>query len=235
MRFRNPLADGEAQTGAGALARARTRGIGAPEAVEHVGQVAGGDADARVRHGEDRPPVAAAELDRDLAAARRVLHGVLDEIERQLPHAAAIHRHDDRLGRQPDVDADAGMLGQELARLPRLFDDLSQVDRLTMQLRPALVGAGQRQQRVQELGHPIDLLQRLLQRGERLRWRIGTGDGALDARADDGEWCLQLVARVGGEPPQRREAAFQACHHLIQRLGQPAQLVALDRYGEPPV
>ena len=104
-----------------------------------------------------------------------------------------------------------------------------------MQLRPALVGTGQRQQRVQELRHPIHLLECLLERGERLRRHLGPCDGALDARADNGEWRLQLVARVGGEPPQRREAAFQARHHLIQRLGQSAQLVALHRDGEPPV
>src|SRR5882762_9800673 len=44
MRLGDPLADREAEPGTCPLARAGAGGVGAPEAVEHVGQIAGGDA-----------------------------------------------------------------------------------------------------------------------------------------------------------------------------------------------
>src|SRR6266545_1518685 len=63
MRLGDPLADGEAEPGTCALARARAGRVGAPEAVEDVRQIAGGDADAGVCDGEYRPPVVRTELD----------------------------------------------------------------------------------------------------------------------------------------------------------------------------
>ena len=36
VRFRDPLTDGETEAGAGALTRARPRGVGPPEAIEDV-------------------------------------------------------------------------------------------------------------------------------------------------------------------------------------------------------
>src|SRR6266545_2902722 len=63
MRLGDPLADREAEPGTCALARARAGRVGAPEAVEDVRQIAGGDADAGVCDGEYRPPVVRTELD----------------------------------------------------------------------------------------------------------------------------------------------------------------------------
>ncbi len=61
------------------------------------------------------------------------------------------------------------------------------------------------------------------------------GDRALHAGSHDGEWRLQLVARVRSEAVQRGEAALQPAHHLVERHGEPPQLVPLHRYRQPPV
>src|SRR5258708_18999449 len=95
VRLGDPLADGEAEAGAGTLARARARRVGAPEAVEDVRQIPGRDPDPGVGDGEPGTPVAAGQLHGDLTAARCVLHRVLDEIERELAHAAPVHRDHD--------------------------------------------------------------------------------------------------------------------------------------------
>ena len=104
-----------------------------------------------------------------------------------------------------------------------------------MQIGAALVGARQGEQRFQQLRHSVHFLERLLQGGERFGRHVRARDCALDAGAHDGEWGFQLVARVRREAPQRRKAPFQAGHHLIQCLGQPAELVALHGHGEAPV
>src|SRR6267378_7330165 len=139
MRLRDPFTNGQPKSRARALTRARARGVRAPETIEHVWQVPGRDADAGVGDREDHAPIVAAQLNRHLPTARCVLDGVLDEIERELANPAAIDRHDDRLGRQVNLDRDPRMLGQQLPRLPRLFDDLANVDGLLMEIRATFV------------------------------------------------------------------------------------------------
>ena len=91
------------------------------------------------------------------------------------------------------------MLGQELARLSRLLQYLAEVNRLAMELRPTLVGARQREQRIQELRHPIHFLERLFQCRERLRRGVRARDRTLHAGAHDRQWRLELMARIRGE------------------------------------
>src|SRR5688572_7982601 len=122
-------------------------------------QVAGRDADAGVGDGKHDAAVPGTELDYDLTAARRVLHRILDEVQRELAHAAPVYRHDDRLLRRLDLDADARMLGQELPRLPHLFDDLAEIDRLTMQIGAPLIRAREREQRLEQLRHAVHFLE----------------------------------------------------------------------------
>ena len=104
-----------------------------------------------------------------------------------------------------------------------------------MQRGDPLVRTGQREQRIHQLGHAVDFLESLLQRGESLRRQVRRGDGALDAGPQHGEWCLELVTRVGREAAQRAEAPLEAGHHLVQRRGKAAQLVLHHRLGEAAV
>src|SRR2546427_7045196 len=61
------------------LFRSRARGVGAPEAIEHMRQVTRRYADACVGDRENHAPIVAAELNRHLPTARRVLDGVRSE------------------------------------------------------------------------------------------------------------------------------------------------------------
>ena len=164
-------------------------------------QVTRCDTDAGVGDREHDPAIVTTQLDRHLATAGRVLDRVLDEIERELPDAAAIDRHHQRLGGQMNLDRDPGMLGEQLARLPRLLDDLPNVDGLFVEIRTAFIGARERQQRFEQLRHAIHFLQCLFQRHERFLRQVRSRDGPLDSCSHDGQRGLQLVTRVGCEPP----------------------------------
>ena len=96
MRLHDPLCDRETEPEPAALRGPRARAIGPPEAVEDVWQIVGGDSDARVPNG-DRDFIVAAPRRRQLhmAAARRVLDRVRDDVEEQLPESRSI-AHDRR-------------------------------------------------------------------------------------------------------------------------------------------
>ena len=235
MGFGDPLADGETEPGAGALARAGAGGVGAPEAVEDVRQVARRDADARIRDGEGHAPIRRPELQAHAAARGRVFHRVGEQVEDELTDAARIHGNDHGVRRCRDLHVHRGLCGEELAGFARLLDDRPQIDGLPMQRGGPLVRAREHEQRLHELGHAVDLLERLLERRQRLGWQAGHGDGALDPGAEHGERGLELVARVGGEAAQRREAPLEPRHHLIEGLGEPPQLVLDHRLRESPV
>src|SRR5262245_35699942 len=70
----DPLGDGQPQAGPRAIAGARARGVGPPEALEDVGQIAGGNADAGVGDGEGHVVLVLPEP----KSHRAALSGVLD-------------------------------------------------------------------------------------------------------------------------------------------------------------
>ena len=230
MRLGDPLADGQAQPGPGPLARAGTRQVGAPEAVEDVGQVARRDADAGVGDAEGHQAVLLSQLDAHAAPAGGVLDGVLDQVEHQLPDATLVYVEHERLLGRGDVHGHARFLGQQLSRFLRLPHQLAQVHRLALQGGATLVRARQREQSVHELGHALGFLEHFGERLQRLAWQVGRGDRALHAGAHDGEWGLELVARVGRKAVQRGEAVLQPAHHLVERDGEPPQLVLFHRH-----
>src|SRR2546422_1777929 len=87
VRLGDPLTDGEAQPRPGALAGARARGVGPPEAVEDMGQVARRDADAGVGDRQRDPAIRLPQLHPHTAARRRGFAGVGDEVEDELTDA----------------------------------------------------------------------------------------------------------------------------------------------------
>ena len=91
------LHHGQAHAEAAALAVAA--GIGAPEAREHHAGLLFGKADAGVAHGNGGHDVALLHRHRDVAALRRVTHGVGNQIRRGLAdHIGVAHHHDVGLG-----------------------------------------------------------------------------------------------------------------------------------------
>ena len=235
MRFGDPFADGEPQARPRSLTGAGACRIRAPETVEDVRQVAGGDADPRVGDAEGEFAVGGPELQAHAPARRRVLHGVGDEIEDQLAYPGRVDGHHDRLGRRRHFHPHAGLLREQLTRLARLLDDSAQVDGLAVQRRDPLVRARQREQRLHQLGHALDLLQGLLQRRKGVLRQVGRGDGALHAGAQHGQRCLELVTGVGGKASQGGEAPLQPGHHLVERFGEAAELVLHQRLRQPAV
>src|SRR5262249_36311935 len=138
-------ASGEGEAEAGALTLARVVGTHLTELLEHCGLILGGDADARICHGDlDHSPVE----DRgqgDGASFRRELHGIGQEVEEHLLHLALVghhladarvhvHREPDAVARGPLLDKGEGVVegrgkveGQRLQlHAPRL--DLGEVE-----------------------------------------------------------------------------------------------------------
>src|SRR5881396_504020 len=133
VRLGDPLADGEAQPGAGALTGARACRVGAPEAIEDVREIPRRDADPRVGDAEGDPAVRGAQLHAHCPARGSVLHGVGQEVQDQLADARRVDRDDDRLGRRRDLYPHPRLLGEQLAGLADLFDDPPQVHGLAVQ------------------------------------------------------------------------------------------------------
>src|SRR5271157_486657 len=75
--FGDPLSDGQSQTRASGLARARR--VGAKEAFEDVGEVLGSNADAAIAYLRDSRPVTRAQRDLNAALGRCILHGVVEQ------------------------------------------------------------------------------------------------------------------------------------------------------------
>src|SRR5207302_11225720 len=145
VRLGDPLADGEAEPRPRPLAGAGAGRVGPPEAIEDVGQVARGDADAGIGDGQGDATVGLPQLHADAAARRGVLHRVGDEVQDQLADPARVHRQDYGLGRRREIHLYTRLLGEQLAGLTRLLEDGPQVDRLEVERRDTLVGAGERE------------------------------------------------------------------------------------------
>src|SRR5262249_58992763 len=59
------------------------------------------------------------------------------------------------------------------------------------------------------------------------------GQGTLDASSQCGQRCAKLVGGVGGEAADLAERVLQPLEHLVQRLGEPVQLVTGALPGNP--
>src|SRR2546425_2435794 len=132
VRLGDPLADREAQPGAGPLAGAGARRVGAPEAVEDVRQIARRDPDPGVGDADRDLAVLLAQLDADATPAGSVLHRVLNQVQHQLTDAALVHFEHERLLGGGEIHAHPRPFGEQLAGLLRLPHQLSQVDGLAL-------------------------------------------------------------------------------------------------------
>src|SRR6476619_6547487 len=90
----NPLHEAQAQPDPFRSRRARR--IGAVEALEHVRERLGGDADAAVLDIENGMFLVPADPDDDPAVIRGELDGVVEQVEQQTLEPARVSRYDDR-------------------------------------------------------------------------------------------------------------------------------------------
>ena len=165
----------------------------------------------------------------------RVFHRVGDQVQQQLENPVAIGAEGNRSLRHVALHREPGAFGQHARRLRRFGNQLPQVEILDRQRQAAFVGTCQGQQTIEQLGHPIDLIERLIERLHALGRGPRVTQGPLDAGAQHHQRRLELVARLRGEAVERREAPLQPVEHAIHRRTQPGDLVpaALDR--QPPV
>ena len=131
MELDELLDDGEAQ--AEAAVHARRRGVLLPEALEHVREKIGPDADAGVRHADLDVGVDALEPDLHPPAAGRELDGVRQQVPDDLLQAVRIAGDRPGRGIEPLVDADALRLRRRPHRLDRRLDERERVDRLDVE------------------------------------------------------------------------------------------------------
>src|SRR5581483_8749538 len=143
--------------------RARTDAVGAPEPIEDVRQVVGGDADARVAHRKRDSVQPFAETQIHASAARRVLDRVGHQIEKQLPESLRVagngHLFHDR-----QVHADAGILTEDHRGLIDVANQWLERYRLTDEIESPFVRSRQGQQTVDQIRHSAYFTQRFLER-----------------------------------------------------------------------
>ena len=231
----DPLRDRQPKAEAAALRRTRPNAVRAPEAIEDVRQIVRRDPHPGIAH-DDRDLVVRTARHRHLhaTAARRVLDRVRHEVEQQLAQARAIAHHDRVLERR-HRERETRILAEDHRGLVDLAHQRLDLDRRAMDVEASLVGAREREQTVDEIRHARRFLQRLLERDHRVG-AIGPGmHRALDIGTQHGERRLELVARVGGEPPQRGERRLEAREHRVHREAQARQLVVARVRGQPPM
>src|SRR3989441_654142 len=102
VRVGDPAGDREAQAGA---LRLPPRLVSPVEALEHVGELRGGDPNPRVRDDDGRPAVHGCNVEPDATARGRELDGVVEHDQEQLTDQSRI-TGDPRLFERADVDPD---------------------------------------------------------------------------------------------------------------------------------
>ena len=234
MGLRDPLRDRQPEAETASLRRARTYPVGPPESLEYVGKIGRGDPDSRVLHGELRLRPLPHQIELYLPPARRVLDRVGHQIEEQLPKPSPVAHHRQFVDRR-HRDLQFAFLTEDERGLHDFADERLQRDHLAMQVESPLVGAGEREERIDEVSHARRLLQCLFQRDELVRGMRGELHRPLHVGAHDGQRRLELVRGVGGEAAQRAERRFQTPDHRIERRRQARHLVARRLDREPAV
>ena len=223
------LADGEAEAGAGELARRAA--IGLLELAEDALLRVGRDADTGVAHrdGNVVGPDAGFHHEGD-AAALGELDAVAGEIEQ---HLAQPHRIADHAARQRVIeigrDLEALALRPRRQELDRLLDQRRQIERPRLEIEPAGLDLGeienfldQRRQRLARGLHRLGI-GRLLGRERGIEQQIGHADDAVERRAN-------LVRHHGQEPRFGAAGGFRLVARLAERVlgGHPIGDVAAD-------
>ena len=143
----------------------RDRAVGLPEAVEDARQDLGLDPDAGVGQRQHRELAVARQPDANVAALRRELHGVGDEVGGDLTQAQRVAEHEAGAGIDEQLELHALALGLGARQLDGLLEDGRQVDRKELELELAGHDARDVQQVVDELrlgpGVSLDHLERL--------------------------------------------------------------------------
>ena len=151
--------------------------------------------------------------------AKRVLHEVAHHPLQQAGVTDQLHGPDGA-----GVDGDRVVGAQ---RGDRGVDDVVEVHECRPEPGGVGVGAGQDEQLVDEALHPAGLVEHVALLGPTPL------PGRLQLHAQARDRAAQLVRGVGDEAPLLLGAVLQPPQHLVDGAGQPADLVVLDRHGDP--
>ena len=190
--------------------------VPAPEALEHPGQVLGGDAVAGVGNGDGHlPRTPPDDAEGDLPAGRCVAQGVGEQVAQHLPHPLPVHVH--HPGVVVDVQDEPHALGG--VRLPvGLRGGAGQVAgrlRGAVQVDPALLGPGDVVDVLDQPGEASELVGHELAGG-----LVPLRHPVLQRLAVDGEHRdrgAHLVGEVREHPPPELLGALQPLGHGVER------------------
>ena len=211
------------------------RGVDAVEAVEHVRQVLGRDARPAVLDDQHDLGAGRRRPQRDAAAARRVAHGVGDQVLQHLLEPPLVAKHG--FGARADVpfERDAALVERALVPGERALEQAGERDRLALERSTAAVETGE----VEEVADDGLEAQRLLGDDAEI---AGAGRVVLHGRrqrqglevaAHRGERRHQLVRDVGEQLAARAIGIVQLLHagveiggHAIEAAGERRHFVA---------
>src|SRR5207244_750881 len=172
------------------------RGVGrSPESLEHVPDVFGSDAAARVLDLEYGRGSFAGDVHLDLGRSTCVPDGVVDEDHRQLAQTREVAR--DLGGLTVELEAYAA-LGGDWAELAQGGGGrIGQVNGPSLKLDHARVGASQQEQALDEVRHVLDLGAHILERSPDLaHGLIRVATQILERASQDGQRRAELVRRI---------------------------------------
>ena len=183
----------QGQADAGALARPRRRRIDLVEAVEEIGQVILGDADAGVAHGEQGlPGVVFAHGHDNRAAGGGELEGVREQVEDDGFQLLGVEDVGERRGLRDKVKGEVARSGQRLERGQALAEEGYEVVVVGLERERAGVKFGEVEELVDQAEEPV-----------------AVAAGAFEVRAglvERGEAVLEdVVERAEGERQRRAE------------------------------
>ena len=149
-------------------------------------------------------------------------HGVLREVVDHLGETVGvgIDRH---VAHLPELEV---AIGREAQRVEHVVHVVPQLDRPHGEW-AALLGLGQQQQIVHEPLHPLGLRAHETRDPRHVLARhVGLASQHLELAPHHGQRRAQLVRRVRHERALARERVVQAVEHVVERLGEKADLVA---------
>ena len=210
-----------------AAAAARLVGTrAAKEPVEDSGELRRFDADARINHGDRRRTLRLRlDLNVNVAASRRELDRVADEVRDDLPDADRVVAELDRLVRAPHRELHPATSGRCGRLVDRLLHGRAQVLAPKIEQHEPRIQLGQLQQ---VLGEPVEALQLHAAGLEELGARRGIVRGALHhqfvERSERRDRGAQLVRDIGEELAAPITVAANDLDALLESLGHRVEL-----------
>ena len=189
------------------------------------------DPDPGVPDHEVRPSLAAGQR-QPCPAPVRVAGGIAEQVRDDSCQGTRIADHQySRL----DLQGQPQALGveQRLGLRGGPPYQIVELHKLAVDLHLAAIRARQREQVLDDPGHPLHLLLDRAEGGLVCLDRAPPAQGHLYLALQDSQGGAQLVGSIGGELPLAAERPFQAIQHGVEGARQPAHLVVARRQAQP--